>query len=89
LNERVEVDPVMTDVTLFDIYRKKGTVLVLLQAENKEPIAFMVDAVTKPKKKKKKKKLKKKKKKESTAPKKDANSTNPVLPDHNTSNIQK
>jgi prepilin-type N-terminal cleavage/methylation domain-containing protein len=88
LNERVEVDQIMSHVLLFDVYRKKGMVLVLLQEENKEPIAFMVDAVTKPKPKKKK--LKKKKKKEHKAvSRKDTNSTYSVPRDQNSSLYRK
>lgn len=79
LNERVEVDPVMQNTALFDVYWQKDKVLVLLQQENQEPVTFMVEGITKPKPKKKKKD-KKKKKKRRTIPPKESNSTNPVSP---------
>jgi len=53
--DKVAVDLLLPHVTLFDIYRNKGEVLVLLQQEKKEPLVFMVEGVTQPKKKKKKK----------------------------------
>ena len=56
--ERVEVDVVMKNVELFDLYYKKDKILVLLQEHSKEPISFMLQGVTKPQKKKKKKKAK-------------------------------
>ncbi len=81
LNERVEVDLIMNDVTLFDVYWQKDKVLVLLQQGSQEPITFMVEGITKPKPKKKKKdKKKKKKKKRKITPPKESNSTNPVSP---------
>jgi prepilin-type N-terminal cleavage/methylation domain-containing protein len=55
-DDRVEVDPIMKDVALFDIYWQKGEVLVLLQQAEKEPVVFMVEGITKPKPKKKKRK---------------------------------
>ncbi len=57
--ERVEVDKIMKNVELFDLYYKKDKILVLLQEKSKEPISFMIQGVTKPKKKKKKPKQKK------------------------------
>ena len=46
--ERVEVDPVMQGVELFDVYWEKDKVLVLLQQKGKEAISFMVQGITKP-----------------------------------------
>ena len=53
--ENVEVDVVMRDVTLFDLYYEKDKILVLLQQKAQKPITFMIQGVSKPKKKKKKK----------------------------------
>ena len=53
--DRVEVDSVMKDIELFDIYHQKDKILVLLQQQSKEPISFMVQGISKPEKKKKKK----------------------------------
>jgi len=46
--DKVEVDKVMTDITLFDVYHQKDKVLVVLQQKNKEPISFMVQGITNP-----------------------------------------
>ena len=51
-DEKVEIDPIMTELELFDIYHEQDKVLVLLQQKGKEPISFMVQGVTKPIKKK-------------------------------------
>lgn len=48
LEDRVEVNGVMRDVELFDIYHEKDKVLVLLKQEGKEPISFMVQGITNP-----------------------------------------
>jgi prepilin-type N-terminal cleavage/methylation domain-containing protein len=78
LEERVEVDEVMKEIALFDIYWQEDKVLVLVQQKNKEPVTFMVQGITKPKPKKKKKvpKVKKKrtlsKERNATAPTKAA-----------------
>jgi len=53
--ERVEIDPVMKEIELFDVYHQKDKILVLLQQQSKEPISFMVQGISKPEKKKKKK----------------------------------
>lgn len=58
-DDRVEVDLIMKEVTLFDVYHQNDKVLVVLQQEAKEPITFMVQGVSKPKKKKKTEKKKK------------------------------
>jgi prepilin-type N-terminal cleavage/methylation domain-containing protein len=52
LEERVEVDPVMKGVEIFDLYHEKDKILVLLKQEGKEPISFMLQGITKPVKKK-------------------------------------
>jgi prepilin-type N-terminal cleavage/methylation domain-containing protein len=62
VDDRVEADLIMKDLELFDIYRAKDKVLVLMQQVKKEPISFMVQGITKPEKKKVKKKKKKIKK---------------------------
>ena len=52
LEERVEVDSVMNNLEIFDIYHEKDKILVLMQQEGKEPISFMLQGITKPVKKK-------------------------------------
>ena len=47
-DEKVEIDPIMTELELFDIYHEQDKVLVLMQQKGKEPISFMVQGVTKP-----------------------------------------
>jgi prepilin-type N-terminal cleavage/methylation domain-containing protein len=74
--ERVEVDSVMKNVELFDLYYQKDKILVLLQEKAKEPISFMIQGVTKPQKKKKKKR--KKKKRNNSRP--ENNTTKPLVP---------
>ncbi len=54
-NSTVAVDRVMQKMALFDLYRQKGKVLVLLQSENRKPIAFMIQGLEKAKVLKKKK----------------------------------
>jgi prepilin-type N-terminal cleavage/methylation domain-containing protein len=51
--ERVELDPIMADIEVFDVYHEKDKVLVLIQQQRKEPISFMLQGVTKPVPKKK------------------------------------
>jgi prepilin-type N-terminal cleavage/methylation domain-containing protein len=45
-DERVEIDPIMENVFLFDVYKEKDKVLVFLQQENKEPITFMIQGLS-------------------------------------------
>jgi len=52
--EKVEVDTIMKHVEIFDIYHEKDKVLVLIKQDNKEPISFMLQGVTKAQPKKKK-----------------------------------
>ena len=60
--DRVEVNPVMKHIELFDVYHQKDKVLVFIKQKGEKPITFMVQGVTKPlvKKVKKKKPVKKK-----------------------------
>ena len=51
--ERVEVDLVMSDIEVFDVYHEKDKILVLIQQKTKEPISFMLQGISKPVKKKK------------------------------------
>jgi prepilin-type N-terminal cleavage/methylation domain-containing protein len=51
--ERVEVDLIMSDIEIFDVYHEKDKILVLIQQKSKEPISFMLQGITKPVKKKK------------------------------------
>jgi len=53
LEERVEVNPVMKHVELFDVYHKKDKVLVFLKQTGKAPISFMIQGITTPVPKKK------------------------------------
>ena len=55
-DEKVEVDLVIKNMEIFDVYYKKDKVLVVLQEKGKEAVSFMIQGVEKPKKKKKKKK---------------------------------
>jgi len=75
--ERVEVNPVMKNVEIFDVYHEKDKILVLLQQKAKEPISFMIQGVSKPVKKKKKSKKTTKQKKKNRIPPKETNSTRP------------
>ena len=54
--DRVEVNPVMKHVELFDVYHQKDKVLVFLKQKGEKPITFMIQGVTKPVAKKVKKK---------------------------------
>ncbi len=80
--ERVEINPIMKEVEVFDVYHQKDKILVLLQQQAKEPISFMVQGVSKPEKKKKEKKKKKTKKpkKKNPIPPKDTNGTKSPVP---------
>ena len=75
LEEKVEVDEVMKDVEIFDVYYKKDKILVLLKQKAQKPITFMIQGIEKPKKKKKKKPKKTKKKKK--RPSVETNTTRP------------
>jgi len=50
---KVAVDQTMEHVLLFDVSRKKGEVLVVLQAAGGEPYTFMLQGIEQPPKKKK------------------------------------
>ena len=79
--ERVEVNPLMKGIEIFDVYHQKDKVLVLLQQKAKEPISFMIQGVTRPEKKKKKKKQNKKK---TTTASPDTNQTTPPVDSNKT-----
>ena len=49
--ERVEIDPVITGIEVFDVYHEKDNILVLIKQQGKEPISFMLQGITKPVKK--------------------------------------
>jgi len=46
--DKVEIDKIMSDMVLFDIYHEKDKVLILLQQKGKEAISFMVQGITNP-----------------------------------------
>jgi prepilin-type N-terminal cleavage/methylation domain-containing protein len=57
--DKVENDVVLSNLEIFDIYRSKDAILVIIKQYNKKPVSFEVFGVHKPKKpSKKKKKLK-------------------------------
>lgn len=62
--DRVEVNPLMKHVELFDVYHQKDKVLVFLKQKGEEPISFMIQGISKPTVKKvvKKKPIKQKSK---------------------------
>lgn len=78
--DKVEVDPVIKHIELFDVYHQKDKVIVLLKEKHKEPISFMVQGITKPKppKKKKPKKPQNSTVKKSTVKHQENNTTTPV-----------
>ena len=47
--DRVEVNPAMKHIELFDVYHQKDKVLVFIKQKGEKPITFMVQGVTKPK----------------------------------------
>ncbi len=55
-DENVEVDSVMKNIEIFDVYHKKDKVLVLLKEHAKEASTFVIYGIERPKKKKPKKK---------------------------------
>lgn len=52
--QRVEVNPIMSEIEVFDVYHEKDKILVLIQQKGKEPISFMLQGISKPAIKKKK-----------------------------------
>jgi prepilin-type N-terminal cleavage/methylation domain-containing protein len=60
-DERVEVNPLMKNIEVFDVYYEKEKILVLLQQKSQEPISFMIQGISKPLKKKEKPKKSNKK----------------------------
>ena len=77
--EKVEVDPVIKHVELFDVYHQKDKVIVLLKEQHKEPISFMVQGITKPKPPKKKK-TKKPTANKAVPKHQESNTTTPTIP---------
>jgi len=78
--EKVAVDKTMKAVTLFDITRKKGELLVMLQAANETPYAFLLQGIEQPPKRKTRKRKKpppKPAKTDTNTTKSDSNSTKP------------
>ena len=77
--DRVEVNPMIEGLEIFDVYHEKDKVLVLIQQKKQEPITFMVQGITKPiVKKKKVKKVKKPIKTNRTNPRNPRNQATPV-----------
>jgi len=77
--DRVEVNPMIEGLEIFDVYHEKDKVLVLIQQKKQEPITFMVQGITKPiVKKKKVKKVKKPIKTNRTNPRNQRNPATPV-----------
>jgi len=72
LEDRVEVDAVIENIELFDIYHKKDKILVFLKQKSKDVNTFMIYGVEKFKPKKPNKKKKKKSNKQ--------NLSSPVIP---------
>ena len=79
-DERVEVNPIMKNIEVFDVYYEKEKILVLLQQKAQEPISFMIQGISKPVKKKEKVKKSKKPNKKNSVPAKNTNPTNPSVP---------
>ena len=79
-DERVEVNPIMKNIEVFDVYHEKEKILVLLQQKAQEPISFMIQGISKPVKKKEKVKKSKKPNKKNSVPTKNTNPTNPSVP---------
>jgi len=77
--ERVEVDPVIKHIELFDVYHQKDKVVVLIKEKHKEPISFMVQGITKPQPPKKKK-AKKSTAKKPAQKRRENNTTTPTQP---------
>ena len=74
---KVAIDQTMEHVALFDITRKKGEILIVLQAAGGEPYTFMLQGITQPPKKKRKKRKKRKSKVKPILPAKETNQSNP------------
>jgi len=46
-DDRVEVNPVMKYIEIFDVYHEKDKVLVFIKQKGKEPVSFLIQGVTK------------------------------------------
>ncbi len=55
-DDRVEIDEIMQDLTLFNIQRNKDKILVMIDTKSSQPISFMIQGIIKPKPLKKPKK---------------------------------
>ncbi|NKQ41712.1 MAG: prepilin-type N-terminal cleavage/methylation domain-containing protein [Sulfurovum sp.] len=55
-DNKVAIDMTMKSIVIFEIARKKGELLVMLQSANEEPYSFILQGIEQPVKKKKKKK---------------------------------
>jgi len=75
--DKVEVNPIMKNVEVFNTYYQKDRILVLLQQTAQEPISFMIQGITKPIRKKKKTKKVTKPKKKKILPQTETNATIP------------
>ena len=62
-DDRVEIDEIMEELTLFNIQRNRDKVLVMINSKNSKPISFIVQGVIKPKSSKRLKRNIKKNKK--------------------------
>lgn len=51
-SQRAEVDLVMSDMELFDVYHERDKVLVVLKQKSKEPVSFMIQGIENPESKK-------------------------------------
>jgi len=47
-DQRVEVDKLLSNMELFDVYRKNDRVLVVAKEKGKDPVSFMVQGVNTP-----------------------------------------
>jgi len=56
--DRVAIDKVLPGMELFDLYRKKGDLLVVFKASNTDPYSFLLQGLEPPPKPKKSKKVK-------------------------------
>ena len=65
-DDRVEIDEIMQDLTLFNIQRNKDKILVMIDTKSSQPISFMIQGIIKPKPLKKPKKNIKKRNKVTT-----------------------
>ena len=53
VEDRVEIDLIMSEIKVFDVHHAEDKVLVLIQQKAKEPIGFMLQGITRPSNRKK------------------------------------